>query len=157
MFDDSTFIDDSTNINHHDNSIPKIVSKRSVSDNSNIEPSWWERIKRSVSNFFAPEEEHPTAEQSHSETLPVITHDSINESLVQRKSRQADDTDDEEDDDDDNEISGDGLGGNEIPDKEITTDEIEKDPVSPMPDIPDNKYCELKKLINSIKFKKNPV
>jgi hypothetical protein len=153
MFDDSTFNDDSQgHINHHDNSIPKIVSKRSVSDNSNYEPSWWERIKRSVKSMFGYEEEqHPIMEEqkslSPSETLPVLVNDRINEKISQRKSRQTDDNDDEDEDDDDNEIAS-GYGHLDNPsenwgDRDVSAPPAPKSEEAspPLPDVPDSKYC----------------
>lgn len=149
MFDDSTFNDDST-INHHDNSIPKIVSKRSVSDNSNYEPTWWDRIKRSVKNILGYEEEqHPVVEEQKSlnpsETLSaVLEDDKIDEKFSQRKSRQADDNDDEDEDDDDNEIaSGDGLSENWDSRDSTTVKSGEIVPPPSLPDVPDSKHCKL--------------
>lgn len=155
MFDDSTFNDDSQgHINHHDNSIPKIVSKRSVSDNSNYEPSWWERIKRSVKNMLGYEEDqHPIMEEQKSlspeETLPVLlVNDKLSEKISQRKSRQTDDNDDEDEDEDDNEIaSGDGLNPSENwGDRDTNSSPKSEEVPSPdgpkLPDVTDSKYCE---------------
>lgn len=149
MFDDSTFDDSQGHINHHDNSIPKIVSKRSVSDNSNYEPSWWERIKRSVKNMFGYEEEqHPVMEEQKSlspeETLPVLVNDNKSEKTSQRKSRQTDDNDDEDEDEDDNEIaSGDGNNPSENwGDSEVSVTPPKSEEIPSLPDVSDSKYCE---------------
>lgn len=162
MFDDSTFNDDSQgHIIHHDNSIPKIVSKRSVSENnSNYEPSWWDRIKRSVKSMLGyDEEQHPIVEEdqksiSPPETLPVLVDEKINEKNSLRRSRQTDDNDDEDEDDDDNEIpSGDGIPSESWDRDEVSspTPKSEEIPSSTLPDIPDSKYCKISIFKQSLK------
>lgn len=154
MFDDSNFNDDSTSqghINHRENSLPKIVSKRSVSENSNSEPNWWERIKRSVRSVFGYGEEVkqlPLTEEKSvltpSETLPVEINDRIN--LNQRKSRNVDQDEDDEDEDDDDEENA--SGSNDIDSwdtKHSSTVRSEEVETPKLPDIPDSKYCKHKK------------
>lgn len=151
MFDDSAFSDITNRelVKHNENSRTKVVNKRSISSDSNSdnESNWWERVKRSVSNFFGFESEEQKKEEAvetTKEILPPQNLISVNESEMQRKKRDHFNDDEDEDDDEDNEIgSGDHAAERNW---ENTTPESENDGdieiMTPLPDIADSKYCK---------------
>lgn len=148
MFEDgiaaaNSLSDDKSSNHLNENSRTKVVSKRSVSDDSDkqkVEHSqsqsddgWWSRAKRSFTNLFWKKEEKVVAKR---EAIPETTKksekvvDFTTDTSVERRRRQFED---DEDDDEDNEI---GSG-----DDRIETTPL-PDPITPLPPVKDDKYCK---------------
>lgn len=119
----------------------KLVSKRDsdkeiVDDNQfESDEGWMGRVKRSFSGLFAKDEEKVVEKREVSEDLnksePKIEFLTNDYRLPSRRRRQVDD--DDEDDDEDNEIAS-GDHDTPTPDPE---------PVTHLPPVKDDKYCEI--------------
>lgn len=144
----SSLSDDKISNQLNENSRTKLVSKRSVSDDSDkqqiddnqieSDEGWLSSVKRRLSNFFTGREDKvqkkralivKPIEANKSQQKPEdLTTDF---KLPLRKRRHDDDDDDE--DDDDNDIGSSG-------DHETTPD---PDPITPLPPVKDDKYCKI--------------
>lgn len=137
----------------NENSRTKVVSKRSISDDSdkqNVEhsqshsdESWWSRAKRSITNLFWKPEEKVVAKR---EAIPDTTKSQIKDAetttkiSIQRRRRQRLYEDD--DDDEDNEI---GSADHDTSESSI----IEPDfSATELPPVKDDKYCKLNSFIS---------
>jgi hypothetical protein len=146
MFEDgitNSLSDDKSSNNLIENSRTKVVSKRSLSDDSDkqkvelsqnkSDEGWWSRAKRSFKSLFWKNEEKVVEKR---EAIPEANKSQENladftpELSSQRRRRQYDD---EEDDDEDNEI------GSGVDPPETTP---VQDLVTPLPPVKDDKYCK---------------
>lgn len=145
MFEDgiaNSLSDDKSSNRLIESSRTKIVSKRSLSDDSDkqkvelsqsqSDEGWWSRAKRSFTNLFWKEEEKVVEKR---EAIPEVnksqesTVDFTPNLSAPRRRRQFED---DEDDDEDNEIgSGDPAETTPLP-----------DPITPLPPVKDDKYCK---------------
>lgn len=175
MFDDSALSDDKLSAvnTNHENLRTKLVSKRSVSDPSDINNEnvgLWQRLKRGVKNLFGIKNSDENSEKAHQqdveipkveelravpaqksqsqhETSKKISTDQDNILRRKRQRNHEDDDDEEEDDDEDNEINGSGEHDNDtIPDIE------DKLPVD-LPDVDDSKRCKFLDLCFCVFFR----
>lgn len=139
--------DDKISNHLNENSRTKIVSKRSVSDDSDklkvddkqieSDESWMSRVKRRLSNFFSKSDDkvvqkreldQKQIEANHSQQKSVdLTKD------LKLPTRRRRDYEDDEDDDEDNEIAASG-------DHDTTP---YPDLITPLPPVKDDKYCKI--------------
>lgn len=155
MFEDgiaNSLSDDKSSNHLNENSRTKVVSKRSVSDDShkqNIElssqsqsdESWWGRTKRSVSNFFwKPEDQKVVVKREaildKSESADPST------SLLRRRRDYEDDDEDEDDESGSGVHDGENLPAIDISDSFTVTD---------LPSVKDDKYCK-SNFLSHVKF-----
>ena len=151
MFEDgiaNSLSDDKSSNNFNENSRTKVVSKRSISDDSdkqNVEhsqshsdESWWSHAKRSFTNLFWKPEEKVVAKREaipetnnsqlkDAETLPEIN-------VVRRKRQRLYE---DEDDDEDNEI------GSADPFTTESSVVVPDFSATELPPVKDDKYCKL--------------
>ncbi|XP_070509893.1 basement membrane-specific heparan sulfate proteoglycan core protein isoform X10 [Chironomus tepperi] len=142
VFDDSALSDDKLSAvnTNHENLRTKLVSKRSVSDPSDINNEnvgLWQRLKRGVKNLFGIKNSDENNEKAHQQDVDIpkveelravpaqksqSQHETSNKNfrteqdntLRRKRHRNDEDDDDEEDDDEDNEINGSGEHDNDI-------------------------------------------
>lgn len=161
MFDDSTLSDDKLSAvnTNHENLRTKLVSKRSVSDPSDINNEnvgLWQRLKRGVKNLFGIKNSDENSEKTHQNDLEIPkveelkavpaqksqsqheTSKNLDNTLRRKRHRNDEDDDDEEDDDEDNEINGSGENDND----NDTIPDIEDKLVIDLPHVDDSKRCK---------------
>jgi hypothetical protein len=149
-FEDSfsnSLSDDKNSNQLNGNSRTKLVSKRSVSDDSDkskqiqSDEGWFSRVKRRLSNFFTGSEEKveekrelPVKPKEEKIDDDLETLEDLKLSTARRRRRY--DEDDDEDDEDNEIASGDHL---------LTTPD--PDPITPLAPVKDDKYCKNKSIV----------
>lgn len=129
----------------NENSRTKLVSKRSVSDDSDkqkiddkqiqSDEGWMSRVKRRLSSYFGKGDEK-VVQKREPESKPIEVNQSQPKSVdemtrdLRSTARRRREYEDDEDDDDNEDASG---------DHETTPD---PDPVTPLPPVKDDKYCK---------------
>lgn len=146
MFEDgiNSLSDDKSSNHLSDSSRTKVVSKRSVSDDSDkqkvelsqsqSDEGWWSRAKRSFKNLFWKSDEK-IVEKREIAQKTTKSPEKLVETQELSALRRRREFEDDEDDDDDNEI---GSGDDATSDNSTPF----PDPVTPLPPVKDDKYCE---------------
>lgn len=142
MFDDSSSDPKNSNQQVIDNSRIHLVSKRSVSDNSdkNEDAGWWTRTKRAFVNFFS-KEETPSPSPTKAEVKPIEEIKLPAPESLRRRRMPSDQEDDDEDNEEGSSSDNDVFDDNNEIDSAPT-------PTTSTPFIKDDKYFRLKIIVN---------
>lgn len=127
----------------NENSRTKLVSKRSVSDDSNkakvddkqSDDGWMSRVKRRLSSFFSKSEDDKVVQKRESVPKPAELKQKLADQTYAARRRRQDDDDDDDEDIEDNEIAS--------GDHEVTPENDPITPNTPLPPVKDDKYCKI--------------